>query len=84
MNKINNIFENWKKFIEKSHLLEDTMPGGAADDMPDDKFDPKQLKMGIDHELEHTTDKEKAKQIAKDHLIEDPNYYTKIKKIEKD
>lgn len=42
----------------------------------------KQLKMGIKVEMEHTNDKEKAKEIAMDHLWEDPNYYTKLKKIE--
>lgn len=42
----------------------------------------KQLKMGIKVEMEHTNDKAKAKEIAMDHLWEDPNYYTKLKKIE--
>lgn len=78
-----NIFKNWKAYTKKTYLNEDSMPGGAADDMPDSKFDEKQLKIGIKHEMEHTKDADKAKQIAKDHLIEDPNYYTKIKKIEK-
>lgn len=42
----------------------------------------RQLKMGIEVEMEHTDDKEKAKEIAMDHLWEDPTYYTKLKKIE--
>lgn len=42
----------------------------------------KQLHMGMKVEMEHTDDKEKAKEIAMDHLWEDPNYYTKLKKIE--
>ena len=42
----------------------------------------KELHMGIDVEMEHTDDKEKAKEIAMDHLWEDPSYYTKLKKIE--
>lgn len=42
----------------------------------------KQLDMGMKVELEHTNDKEKAKEIALDHLWEDPNYYSKLKKIE--
>jgi len=41
-----------------------------------------QLDMGIKSEMEHTKDKSKAKEIAMDHLSEDPNYYTKLKKIE--
>jgi hypothetical protein len=33
--------------------------------------------------MEHTTDPEIAKEIATDHLMEDPNYYDKLEKIEK-
>jgi len=42
----------------------------------------KQLSMGIQVELEHTDDPSMAAEIAKDHLTEDPDYYTKLKKIE--
>ena len=43
----------------------------------------KQLKMGMGVEKEHTKNKIVSKKIAMDHLIEDPKYYTKLKKIEK-
>ena len=49
-------------------------------DDPDDKFDAKQLEMGIKVEAEHTDDKEMAKKIAKAHLSEFPDYYTKLSK----
>ncbi len=42
----------------------------------------KQLEMGMKVEMEHTDNKEKAHEIAMDHLWEDPSYYTKLKKIE--
>jgi len=42
----------------------------------------KQLIKGIKVEMEHTDDKQKAKEIAMDHLFEDPKYYDKLKKIE--
>jgi hypothetical protein len=42
----------------------------------------KQLRMGIKVETEHTNNKSKAEEIALDHLWEDPNYYTKLKKME--
>jgi hypothetical protein len=42
----------------------------------------KQLEMGMKVEMEHTNSKDKAKEIAMDHLWEDPSYYTKLKKIE--
>jgi hypothetical protein len=42
-----------------------------------------QLIDGVFVEMEHTSDHQKAKEIAMDHLSEDPNYYIKLKKIEK-
>lgn len=42
----------------------------------------KELEMGIEIELEHVNDKELAKEIAMDHLMEHPDYYTKLKKME--
>ena len=42
-----------------------------------------QLKLGIKVELEHTTDKKVAEEIALDHLSELPDYYTKLQKMEK-
>jgi hypothetical protein len=42
----------------------------------------KQVNLGLPVEMEHTDDEDKAKEIVYDHLWEDPNYYTKLKKIE--
>ena len=41
-----------------------------------------EFKKGIKTELEHTTDENIAREIAMDHLYEDPKYYTKLSKIE--
>jgi len=41
-----------------------------------------QLKRGIEVESEHTTYAQTAREIALDHLAEDPNYYTKLKKAQ--
>lgn len=41
---------------------------------------PSQIKIGTDHELEHTKDRAIARKIAMDHLREDPRYYIKLKK----
>lgn len=38
---------------------------------------------GIEVEKEHTEDEELARQIAVDHLAEDPDYYNKLEKMEK-
>lgn len=42
-----------------------------------------QLKKGIKVEFEHTSDKKVAKEIATDHLSENPKYYDMLGKIEK-
>lgn len=42
----------------------------------------RQLKMGIKTEQEHTSNIEVAKEIALDHLKEDPKYYSKLHKME--
>ena len=44
--------------------------------------DPKELKMGIKVEMEHTKNKTIAKRIALDHLAELPDYYTRLLKME--
>ena len=33
--------------------------------------------------MEHTDDPDLAREIAMDHLTEDPDYYTKLEKVEK-
>jgi hypothetical protein len=47
-----------------------------------EKYDPEQLRMGTEIEMEHTDDTEEARKIAMDHLDEMPDYYTKLKKME--
>ena len=47
------------------------------------KFNKWQLKVGTKIEKEHTTSTKKARHIAKQHLIEFPNYYTYLTKMEK-
>jgi hypothetical protein len=44
----------------------------------------KQLTKGMDVEMEHTDDPKIAKEIAMDHLFEDPNYYNKLSKIHRE
>jgi hypothetical protein len=59
----------------------DLIPGGVADRMSPDQFDRFDLMNGIKVELEHTDDIYIAREIAMDHLAEDPDYYNKLKKI---
>jgi hypothetical protein len=44
-------------------------------------YDPKELKRGAMVEMEHTNDKKVAVMIAKQHLAEDPHYYSKLKGV---
>ena len=72
------------KFLE--YLYEQDVPEGVGKhkDVPDDKYDAKELAMGIDVEKEHTDNPAIAKEIAKDHLAEIPDYYTRLKKMEEE
>ena len=46
--------------------------------------DPRELKMGIKVEMEHTTDPLISKRITLDHLSELPDYYTRLAKMEEE
>lgn len=48
------------------------------------RFDKAELNMGVQVELEHTKDYATAKEIAKDHLAEIPDYYTRLLKMERE
>lgn len=60
----------------------DLLPGGEADNLPDREFSAPALAEGAKHEHEHTDNDQIAKEIAKDHLQEDPAYYKKVEAIE--
>jgi len=64
-------------------VKEDRIPGGRADKREPKDFDPKQLAMGIKVEREHTNSDVLAREIAMDHLTENPRYYTALAKMEK-
>lgn len=73
--------------------MENKIKGGKADNMTTkdiaDKFKVSiekintQIKKGVGVEMEHTKDKEKAIEIAMDHLSEFPDYYDRLEKMEK-
>jgi hypothetical protein len=81
-------FSKSKKSIKK----ESKIPGGLSQGMSLSDIAKKhkvslgdltdEFKKGYKVEREHTTDTDIAKEIAMDHLFEDPKYYTKLKKIE--
>jgi hypothetical protein len=70
----------------------DVVPGGLAKGLSLNDIAEKhsvsvdmmvaEFKKGIAVEMEHTTDRDFAKEITLDHLFEDPKYYDKLKKVE--
>ncbi len=70
-----------------------TLKGGKSDKLSlkdiADKFNisvdsiKAQIQKGISVEMEHTNDKEKATEIATDHVSEFPDYYDRLGKMEK-
>ena len=61
----------------------DQISGGLSDAKPDDQFDLEEVEKGVKVEMEHTNDKDKAREIAKDHLVENKDYYKKLDIMEK-
>ncbi len=61
----------------------DKMTGGLGDKKRPSDFDRLALKKGIKVEMEHTTDRAVATEIAMDHLTEDPQYYDKLEQMER-
>lgn len=77
---------------DESVTEEEKLVGGKADNLSLEDIAKKhnvsiekikgQLKKGLNIEMEHTNDKEKAKEIVMDHLTELPDYYDRLDKIE--
>lgn len=66
------VYESWK----------DRLKGGEADDKSPSDFPKKKLASGAAHEREHTDDPHLGKEIAMDHLVDDPDYYEKLAAVE--
>jgi hypothetical protein len=72
---------NLNKYREWLNEDKEKLKGGLGDNKPDSAFDKKQLAIGVEDETgEHTKSKQIGKEIAKDHLSKDPEYYKKAEK----
>jgi len=60
----------------------DHIPGGQGDKKVASDFNAEQVKIGTKIEMEHTDDPVIAGEIVLDHLKEDPEYYTKLVRME--
>lgn len=69
---------------EEKKTTKNLLTGGKGDRLSPKNVNRKELAMGIKTEMEHTSSKRIAKEIALDHLAEDKKYYTKLKKIHKE
>ncbi len=63
-----------------NQLLEkDRIPGGKGDGLRTSDVNQQELAMGIKVEMEHTSSRAIATEIALDHLSEDPHYYRRLR-----
>lgn len=74
---VKSLKELLKKVVEDAY--KDHIHGGIADERKPSEFNQKNLRLGVQHELEHTDNIKIAREIAMDHLTEDPDYYQKLK-----
>lgn len=80
--------EDYNYYLENKSLTTEgkksqKLKGGKGDKLTADQVNPYEYKRGWKHELEHTDDIDKAKEIALDHLAEDPMYYSRLDAMEK-
>lgn len=68
--------------LSEAAKKDNKLKGGKGDKLDADHVNYHEFTKGWKHELEHTDDIDKAKEIALDHLAEDPNYYTRLDMIE--
>ena len=91
-NRIDEFYSERNKIEELNKVSKDQLQGGLADNKTIEdiakeqneniEFAREQLKKGIAVEMEHTDNKEIAKEIALDHLSESVNYYIELEKME--
>ncbi len=78
----NSLLENYLNQIQNDKIENFLGPGKSSNF--NGEYDNEQLRMGIEIEYEHTNKKDIAERIAKDHLAEIPDYYTRLKKMEEE
>jgi 8-oxo-dGTP diphosphatase len=70
------------KDFEKRPFI-NKIKGGVGDNSKPSDFEPKELRKGIEHELEHTKDPQVSADIARNHLSQYEHYYSELEKMEK-
>lgn len=72
----------WKAGRLNAGDPDDVLPGGVGDSRKPSDFSAHEMHEGQEEEMEHTKNPAVARDIAKDHLAEDPHYYTKLERLE--
>src|SRR5919109_555230 len=87
--KLEEKFELFRNDIKDAHQIDirdfkDRLKGGLADGKPITAYDLQELLAGIRFEMEHTSDRFIALEIAMDHLESIPDYYTRLCRLERE
>ena len=87
--RIQEKFEHYRQAIKEAFQVDikdfkDGLKGGLADGKPVTEYDLEQLLMGIKFEMEHTRDSFIALEIAMDHLERIPDYYSRLRRLERE
>lgn len=75
-----------KAIYELMSIFVEFLTEGRANEegVTEDDVDAEELKLGVEVEKEHTTNKEIARRVALDHLAEISDYYTRLAKMEEE
>lgn len=87
--KIEGKFELYRRVIADAFQIDikefkDSLKGGMADGRSVTAYDLEELLTGIKFEMEHTSDRFIALELAMDHLERIPDYYTRLSRLERE
>jgi hypothetical protein len=82
-------FETYRQAIKDAFHIDingfkDSLKGGIADGKSITAYDLEELLIGIKFEMEHTSDRFIALELAMDHLERIPDYYSRLRRLERD
>jgi hypothetical protein len=82
-------FERYRQTIREEFGIDiknfkDSLTGGVADGKPITQYSLEELLTGIKFELEHASDRFVALEIAMDHLERMPDYYSRLRRLERE
>jgi hypothetical protein len=87
--KVEEKFELYRRTIKDSFQVDikgfkENLTGGVADGKAITAYDLDELLTGMKFELEHTSDRFVALELAMDHLERIPNYYSRLRRLERE